>query len=230
MAPAHTAVVLVSGGLDSCVAAAVAAPERELAFLHASYGQRTCARELASFESIAEHYGVRRRLVADLQYLGQIGGSSLVDPTLPLPDHGDADAAMPSTYVPFRNANLLSVAVAWAEAIGAAEVYVGAHTADSPYPDCSEVFFSAFNRLVEAGTGPDSHIAILTPLLNLDKAGIVRLGVELGAPLQLTWSCYRSDDEPCRRCHSCELRRLGFEGAGVEDPLQLGAHNTEERR
>lgn len=226
MAPAHTAVVLVSGGLDSCVAAAVAAREKELAFLHASYGQRTCARELAAFENISDHYGVERRMVADLHYLGQIGGSSLVDETLPLPEHGDADAVLPSTYVPFRNANLLSAAVAWAEVLGAAEVYVGAHQADTPYPDCSDAFFSAFNRVVEAGTGPDAHIAVLTPLLNLDKTAIVRLGVELGAPLQLTWSCYRSQDEPCTRCHSCELRRLGFEGAGVADPLLSGGDQT----
>jgi 7-cyano-7-deazaguanine synthase len=219
MAPAQTAVVLISGGLDSCVAAAVAATRNELAFLHASYGQRTSARELAAFERIADHYGVGQLMVADLGYLARIGGSSLVDETIPIPDHDEVDATLPSTYVPFRNANLLSAAVAWAEVIGAAQVYVGAHQVDSPYPDCDEAFFSAFNRVVEAGTGPDAHIAILTPLLNLDKSGIVRLGVELEAPLQLTWSCYRRQDEPCTRCHSCELRRLGFAGAGVDDPL-----------
>ena len=216
----HTAVVLLSGGLDSCVAAAVAREAGDLALLHVNYGQRTSARELSAFEQIANYYGVERKLTVDVDHLRHIGGSSLIDPSLQIPDGAEevAEVAVPTTYVPFRNGNLLAIAVAWAEALRATAVYIGAHEQESLYPDCTAAFFEAFGEAVSAGTAMKPAITIETPLLSLDKGGIVRLGAELKAPLHLTWSCYQSDEVPCGRCHSCELRRRGFVDAGLPDP------------
>jgi 7-cyano-7-deazaguanine synthase len=216
------AVALVSGGLDSCVAAAVAARTHALACLHLNYRQRTERRELVCFERVADHFGARLRLVVDVSFMEQIGGTSLIGTGIPVPEGGAAPGQVPSTYVPFRNANLLGVAVAWAEVIGAEQVFIGAHEQDSAYPDCRRGFFEAYNRMVAAGTRPSTRLAIRTPLLDLGKAGIVRLGLSLGAPLHLTWSCYQQEDRPCGRCQSCRLRRAGFEGAGVVDPLLGG--------
>ncbi len=216
------AIVLVSGGLDSCVAAAIAAQEYRLCFLHVAYGQRTQAREHLAFTQIADHYGIDERRVVDVAYLRDIGGSSLTDPALEV-EHGDylgEQAAVPSTYVPFRNANLLAIAVSWAEVIGATAVYLGAHEVGAPYPDCQGRFFEAFNALVSVGTRPETRLEVVTPLLALDKAGIVARGVELDAPFHLTWSCYTAEDHPCGTCHSCHSRRIGFENAGIPDPLQ----------
>lgn len=215
--PGPLAIVLVSGGLDSCVAAAIAAADHEPAFLHLNYRQRTERRELEAFAQIAAHYRVERRLVVDVAYLQQVGGSSLIDPELPVPE-GEGQG-VPSTYVPFRNANLLAIGVAWAEALGAHPVYIGAHQQESLYPDCRREFFAAYNRMIEAGTRPNSGIRVETPLLELDKAAIIRRGAELGAPLHLTWSCYQRQDRACGRCHSCRLRLEGFARAGVPDPI-----------
>lgn len=215
--PRSLAIALVSGGLDSCVAAALAALDHELAFLHLNYRQRTERRELEAFARIADHYQVDRRLVVDLSYLQQIGGSSLIDPALPVPEENTG--GVPSTYVPFRNANLLGIAVAWAEAIGACPIYIGAHEPESLYPDCRRAFFAAYNQMVEEGTRPGSGIRVETPLIEMDKAGIIRRGVELRAPLHLTWSCYQREDRACGRCHSCSLRLEGFRRAGVPDPI-----------
>ncbi len=215
------AVVLVSGGLDSCVTAGIAAQKHRLCFLHVAYGQRTQAREHLAFTQIADHYGVDERRVVDVAYLRDIGGSSLTDPALEV-ERGDypADqAAVPSTYVPFRNANLLAIAVSWAEVIGAISVYLGAHEVGAPYPDCQSGFFESFNALVSLGTRPDTRLEVLTPLLAMDKAGIVARGVELGAPFHLTWSCYIAENHPCGTCHSCHARRIGFDKAGIPDPL-----------
>ena len=221
MNPPLQAVVLVSGGLDSCVAAAEAAltigDPGALGFLHVSYGQRTAERELAAFEGIARHFGVSHRLVTDAGHLTAMGGSSLTGPEFPAGDRNGEH--VPSTYVPFRNANLLAIAVAWAEAAGARSVYLGAHERDCPYPDCRAVFFAAFARAIETGTRPETAISIETPLLALDKPGIVKRGLKLGAPLHLTWSCYVGSEVPCGECHSCKLRQRGFRKAGVEDPL-----------
>jgi len=211
------AVVLVSGGLDSCVAAAIAAGRGEAAFLHLNYRQRTEARELAAFAAIADHYRVERRLVVDLSFLQQIGGSSLIDPALPIPE--EDTKGVPSTYVPFRNANLLGIGVAWAEALGASRVYIGAHEEESQYPDCRAAFFAAYNEMIALGTRPGAGIRVETPLIGLDKGGIVRRGAELGAPLHLTWSCYGRGDRACGRCHSCRLRLAGFARAGLTDPI-----------
>jgi 7-cyano-7-deazaguanine synthase len=216
---APTAVVLVSGGLDSCVTAALAALEHRMAFLHLNYGQRTERRELQSFSGLAEHYGVKHRLITDVSFMRQIGGSSLVDEAMDIPN-GSAQDENPNTYVPFRNANILGIAVAWAETLGCSDIFIGAHAAESIYPDCRPEFFAAFNNLIETGTRPETKIQVKTPLIALDKQAIVRRGVGLEAPLHLTWSCYEREDLACGRCHSCRLRQAGFERAGIEDPVQ----------
>ena len=150
------AIVLVSGGLDSCVTAAIAAQDHHLSFLHVAYGQRTQAREYLAFTQIGDHYGVEERRVVDVAYLGDIGGSSLTARRLEVERGNDFEqqACVPSTYVPFRNANLLAIAVSWAEVIGASAIYLGAHEVGAPYPDCRTEFFEAFNALVSVGTRP----------------------------------------------------------------------------
>lgn len=217
------AVVLASGGLDSCVCVAEAAREFDLALLHVNYGQRTQARELRAFLAIADCYQVpaERRLVTDLDHLARIGGSSLTDPRRAV-ETGEPDpaAGVPSTYVPFRNAHILCAGVSWAEVLGARALFIGAVEEDSSgYPDCREAFYAAFQRAIDEGTRPDTRITIRTPLIHLDKAAIVRRGRELGAPLHLTWSCYVAEDLACGECESCCLRRRGFQRAGVEDPI-----------
>ena len=216
---APTAVVLVSGGLDSCVTAAIAAGSHTMAFLHLNYGQRTERRELQSFLDLAEHYNVKHRLATDVSFMRQIGGSSLVDRAMAIPQ-GSAHEKNPNTYVPFRNANILGIAVAWAETLQCREIFIGAHAAENIYPDCRPEFFASFNNLIESGTRPQTNIQVKTPLIALDKEGIVRRGIELEAPLHLTWSCYDREDLACGSCHSCRLRRAAFERAGIEDPIR----------
>jgi 7-cyano-7-deazaguanine synthase len=214
------AVVLASGGLDSCVTAAMARKEFDLALFHANYGQRTLTRELQAFRAQAAFYQVTSTLEVDLLYLGQIGGSSLTDFAQAVPTEEMESPGIPSTYVPFRNTNLLAGAVAWAEVLNAEAVFIGANVLDNPgYPDCRPEYFQAFNRLIALGTRPETHIRIHTPLIDLDKARIVRLGLELGAPLDLTWSCYQDDVRACGQCSSCRLRLKGFAAAGVPDPI-----------
>jgi len=214
------AVVLLSGGLDSCVAAAVARQHYRLALFHANYGQRTVHRELAAFRALAAFFQAEQRLEADLDYLGAMGGSCLTDYSRPVPSGAAEPPGIPSTYVPFRNSNLLAAAVAWAEVLGAAAVFIGANLLDNPgYPDCRPEYFEAFNRVIELGTRPETWIRIQTPLIHLDKAGIIRLGLELKAPLELTWSCYQNEEAACGDCSSCRLRLKGFAAAGVPDPI-----------
>ena len=214
-------VVLTSGGMDSCVTVALAGQTCELALLHASYGQRTARREQRAFEEIAAFYGVERKLVVDLSHLGKIGGSSLTDADMPVLDADLDREEIPSSYVPFRNAHLLSVAVSWAEVLQAEKVFIGAVEEDSSgYPDCRKAFYEAFNRAVEIGTRPETQIEIVTPVIGMQKHEIVRKGVELGAPLHLTWSCYRNEERACGRCDSCALRLRAFERAGVPDPIE----------
>jgi 7-cyano-7-deazaguanine synthase len=214
------AVVLVSGGMDSCVTAAIAAKECRLAFLHVSYGQRTEERERRAFEAMADHFGTEHRLAVRLEALAAIGGSCLTDASLAVPE-GDPDSGeIPITYVPFRNTHLLASAVSWAEVLGARSVYIGAVEEDSSgYPDCRREYYDAFNRLVEAGTRPETSIEVRTPLIALRKGEIVRKGISLGAPFHLTWSCYRSTTKACGACDSCKLRLGGFREAGAEDPI-----------
>jgi 7-cyano-7-deazaguanine synthase len=218
---AESAIVLVSGGMDSCVTAAIALTESEkLAFLHVSYGQRTENRERKTFHDISDHYHVEKRLDVSIQHLAKIGGSSLTDERIEVSEADLNSKEIPTSYVPFRNANMLAVAVSWAEVIGADAVYIGAVAEDSSgYPDCRPEFYEAFQQVIDTGTKPDTRIKIRTPIIDLSKAEIVNKGIELKAPLHLTWSCYRNDDLACGTCDSCALRLRGFEHAGVADPI-----------
>jgi len=214
------AVVLVSGGLDSCVTAALAARECELAFLHVNYGQRTERRELRAFQDLADYWRVDRRLVVEIDPLRHIGGSSLTDRSLQVTEADLDRDGIPTTYVPFRNAHILSAAVSWGEVIGARRVYIGAVEEDSSgYPDCRPAFYEAFNRVIELGTRPDTRLVIHTPMIGMSKREIVRTGVAVRAPMDLTWSCYQAEDEACGVCDSCALRLRGFQQAGLPDPL-----------
>jgi 7-cyano-7-deazaguanine synthase len=220
-AGAELAVCLVSGGMDSCVTAAIAATEYgELAFLHVSYGQRTEAREQRAFNELADHYGVTHRLVASLDYLARIGGSSLTDTRIPVAPPDLKARTIPTSYVPFRNAHLLAIATSWAEVIGARAIYIGAVEEDSSgYPDCRPEFYAAYQRAIDNGTRPATRVEIRTPVIHLRKSEIIRRGLELGAPLALTWSCYQAEDRACGRCDSCALRLRAFGEAGVDDPI-----------
>lgn len=216
-----SAICLISGGMDSCVTAAIAQSENEdLYFLHISYGQRTEARERQAFNDIADHYGVKKRLDVSIEYLAKIGGSSLTDKSIAVTEANLESKDIPTSYVPFRNANMLSIAVSWAEVIGANAIYIGAVSEDSSgYPDCRPEFYAAFQETINTGTKPDTHIVIRTPIIHLSKAEIVKKGIELAAPLHLTWSCYRSETQACGTCDSCVLRLRGFERAGRIDPI-----------
>ncbi len=222
------AVVLVSGGMDSCVCAAMAVQQQESAFLHVSYGQRTARQELKAFQRIAEFYRIKKTLVCELSHLGRIGGSSLTDASIAVEEADLESREIPSSYVPFRNAHFLSIATSWGEVLGARSIFIGAVFEDSSgYPDCRPEYYLAFNRLIEAGTRPETRLEILTPVIRMKKSEIVAAGRRLGAPLHLTWSCYRDGDIACGRCDSCALRRRGFREAGVEDPTPyLDAEKT----
>jgi 7-cyano-7-deazaguanine synthase len=214
------AVVLVSGGMDSAVTAAIAAESCELAFLHLNYGQRTEERELRAFRDLADFYKVTRRLVVDVAHLKQIGGSSLTDAAMPVEEADLARQGVPSSYVPFRNAQILSIAVSWGEVLGARKIFIGAVEEDSSgYPDCRKEFYDAFNRVITLGTKPGSGLVIETPVIGMKKEEIVARGASLGVPFQLTWSCYRGDEIACGTCDSCALRLRGFQKAGLADPI-----------
>ena len=229
------AVVLLSGGMDSCVTAAIAHETHELALLHASYGQRTERRERRSFDEIADFYSVRDRLVVRLDHLEQIGGSALTDKRIAVPERAPLGARqidedppagneIPVTYVPFRNAHFLAVAVSWAEVIGASAIFIGAVAEDSSgYPDCRPAYYRVFQQLVREGTRPETQIEIVTPVIGMRKREIIQRGIELGAPLDRTWSCYQFDDEACGSCDSCRLRLKAFLEAGVTDPIAYRA-------
>jgi 7-cyano-7-deazaguanine synthase len=217
------AVVSLSGGLDSCVTAAIAKAEGyDLALLHADYGQLTESRERQAFHDIADFYEVahQRRLAISFENLRKIGGSALTDPSIPLPE-GDLDRpGIPSSYVPFRNAHLLSTAVSWAEVLNAEAIFVGFVEEDSSgYPDCRETFLRSFEQTANLGTKPETNLRFFAPLIHSSKSQIVQRGLELGAPLHLSWSCYRSGDKACGICDSCLLRLRGFRQAGVADPI-----------
>ena len=217
------AIILVSGGMDSCVTATTAKADRyDLSFLHMNYGQRTEKRELKAFHDIADYYMVDERLVVDICHLSTIGGSCLTDKNIEIPGANLDNSDIPISYVPFRNANILSAAVSWAEVIKAIAIFVGAVEEDSSgYPDCRRSFFDAFEKVIDAGTKPETNIKIITPLITLTKKEIVEKGISLNAPLHLTWSCYKNEDIPCGECDSCALRARGFLQAGFKDPLDL---------
>jgi len=214
-------VCLISGGMDSCVCAAWALWQGfEPAFLHVNYRHLTEKRELRAFQDIADHYAVERRLVVDISHLQQIGGSALTDRRIQVPEGELGQPGIPVSYVPFRNGNLLAIAASWAEVLSASHIVIGAVEEDSSgYPDCREVFFRAFSQAIETGTRPETRIEIAAPLLHLRKKEIVELGMRLGAPFELTWSCYQLEDKACGRCESCLLRLKGFTEAGVKDPI-----------
>ncbi len=221
LAKKNTAVIAVSGGMDSCVTAAIANMEYNLAFAHINYGQRTEKRELKAFNDIADHYRVKDRLVIDYTHLAKIGGSSLTDKNIEVPKADLNNKEIPSSYVPFRNANILAACISWAEVLNASAVFIGAVYEDSSgYPDCKPEFFSAFEKMADLGTKPGTKISIITPIINLSKAQIVKKGIEIDAPLHLTWSCYQNEDEACGVCDSCALRLRGFQQAGFEDPIK----------
>jgi 7-cyano-7-deazaguanine synthase len=214
------AVVLMSGGMDSCVTAAIASQSHQIAALHASYGQRTERRELQSFQALADHFSAVDRLAVRLDYFSAIGGSSLTDTGMQIRDADLTSLEIPNTYVPFRNAHFLAIATSWAEVLGATQIYIGAVWEDSSgYPDCRPEYYDAMNQLIRAGTRPTTNITVETPLIHLSKLEIVKRGVELAAPFQLTWSCYRDSDAACGVCDSCALRLRAFGEAGVEDPI-----------
>jgi len=214
-------VVLLSGGMDSCVCAALAARDTEPVALHISYGQRTEDRERQAFENVCDHLGIRRRLALRNEALRVIGGSALTDSGIAVPQAGEqiGQGDVPVTYVPFRNAHFLSAAVSWAEVMDASRIYIGAVEQDSSgYPDCRPAYYRAFNEVIKAGTR-EGKIEIVTPLIAMRKAEIVRLGIELGAPFDLTWSCYSRDDKACGVCESCVLRLRAFAEAGADDQI-----------
>jgi len=217
--------------MDSCVTIAMAARDFDLALLHVNYGQRTQVRELKAFEDIAEHYSVsdERRLVISIEHLARIGGSSLTDTHLEIHDADMDSKGIPNTYVPFRNANMLSIAVSWAEVTGAEALFIGAVEEDSSgYPDCRESFYQAYQRVIETGTKNERPLRILTPLIHLTKDEIVRQGLALGAPMHLSWSCYKNERQACGVCESCVLRLRGFRRAGVDDPIPYERYPDED--
>lgn len=216
----NIAVIALSGGMDSCVTAAIANEHYELAFAHINYGQRTEQRELKAFNDIADFYNVNKRLVIDFTHLAEIGGSSLTDKNIEVSKADLSSEEIPSSYVPFRNANILSACTSWAEVLNACAIFIGAVYEDSSgYPDCRPEFFRAFEKIIETGTRPLTKIKIETPVIHFSKAEIVKKGIELKAPLELTWSCYQNEDEACGICDSCALRLKGFQAAGFEDPI-----------
>lgn len=217
------AVVLLSGGMDSCVCAALALRDYDAAAVHVSYGQRTEERERRSFLAICERLGIRDRLLVRNEALRAIGGSALTDPAIAVPESANFGHGIPVTYVPFRNAHFLAVAVSWAEVLGAEKVFIGAVEPDSSgYPDCRPAYYHAFNEVIKAGTR-EGRIGIVTPLIAMRKSQIVTLGLELGAPFDLTWSCYSREDRACGVCDSCVLRLRAFRDAGAKDPIPYEA-------
>ena len=215
------AVCLVSGGMDSCVTAAIAREENdELALLHISYGQRTEQRERRAFDEIADYYQIKLRLAVSIEHLSKIGGSSLTDYQIPVTTADLNSPEIPSSYVPFRNAHFLSIATSWAEVIQARRIYIGAVAEDSSgYPDCRPEFYAAFQQVIESGTKPQTALEIRTPIIAMKKRDIVLRGQKLGAPLELTWSCYQESLQACGSCDSCALRLRAFREAGVNDPI-----------
>jgi 7-cyano-7-deazaguanine synthase len=215
------AIVLISGGMDSLVSTAIAKRDGyDLAALHLNYGQRTERKELECFERITAHYDIKEKLVVDVTHLSRIGGSSLTDKTIEVSRANIHSKEIPTSYVPFRNANILSIAVSWAEVIGANRIFIGAVEEDSSgYPDCRKEFYAAFNQMIKLGTKPTTDIQIITPVIEMKKSAIVKLGLELNAPFELSWSCYQENEVACGVCDSCALRLRAFQEVGIEDPI-----------
>jgi len=216
------AVVLVSGGMDSATTA-YEARERgyDLHFLHTSYGQNTETRERECAEALRDEMGVCEFLHVETDHLARIGASSLTDDAVAVADADPDDGEIPSSYVPFRNANLLSMAVSYAEATDCGAVFVGAHSEDySGYPDCRPEFFEAFERMVDVGTKPDTDIDLVVPFVEDSKTDIAERGLDLGVPYDLTWSCYRDDAPACGTCDACAFRLQAFQRLDIADPIE----------
>ncbi|OHB82878.1 MAG: 7-cyano-7-deazaguanine synthase QueC [Planctomycetes bacterium RIFCSPHIGHO2_02_FULL_38_41] len=214
------AIVLLSGGIDSCVATAIASKQYQLALLHVNYGQRTESRELKAFYDIASFYNIpgNRILTANIDYLCKVGGSSLTDSNIDVQVANPDSKEIPTSYVPFRNTLFLTIAVSWGEVIGAKKIFIGAVEQDSPgYPDCKQAYYDVFNKLIKLGTKPTTCIEVETPLINKKKSEIIKIGVSLDAPLHISWSCYKNTDKACGMCHSCFLRLKAFKEAEVID-------------
>ena len=220
--PPTKAVISLSGGMDSCVCAALAARDYDAYAIHFSYGQRTEAKELASARAVANTLGFNDFRHVKIDLFRQIGGSALTDSSIAVPEvseNGQIGTEIPVTYVPFRNAHFLSAAVSWAEVLGAKKIFIGAVEQDSSgYPDCRPAYYEAFQQLIRTGT-KDADIEVVTPLIHMRKKEIVALGLELSAPLHLTWSCYSGEDVACGVCESCVLRLRAFEEAGTADRI-----------
>ncbi len=217
------AIILLSGGIDSCITTAIANKNYQTCLLHVNYGQRTSKREEKAFNEISEYYKVKKNLytIFRIDYFRKIGGSSLTNQSMKIPNN--LLKTIPNTYVPFRNANLLAIAVSWAEVINAKKIFIGAMEEDSSgYPDCREKFFYVFNQMIKLGTKPETEITIETPIIHKTKAEVIKIGLELNAPLELTWSCYQNSNVSCGVCESCRLRIKAFKEAGVKDPISYG--------
>jgi len=216
------AIVLISGGMDSAVTTAYAINDGyEIAALHLNYGQKTENKEFDCFKNLCNHYNITEQLVVDIDFLSQIGGSSLTDNSLEINDANLDSKEIPNSYVPFRNANILTIAVSWAEVIGASAIYIGAMEEDSSgYPDTRRIFFNAFQKVINTGTKPETDIEIRTPIIDLSKKEIIEAGNNMNVPFQHTWSCYKSEGKACGKCDSCALRLRGFSKAGLSDLIE----------
>jgi 7-cyano-7-deazaguanine synthase len=214
-------VVLLSGGMDSTLTATIAKRESNtVAALHLNYRHRTERRELRAFQEVCDRLEIATRLVVDIEFLRELGGSSLTDASIEVTIADLESKEIPSSYVPFRNGNFLAIAASWAEVLHANKIYIGAVEEDSSgYPDCRRSFFDSFEATIDRGTRNDTKITIETPIIRMHKSEIVRESMRLGAPLELTWSCYQSEDVACGVCDSCALRLRGFEEARAIDPI-----------
>lgn len=217
----NRAVVLVSGGMDSATAAFEAENQGyELYFLHTSYGQKTEDKELECAHELAQYLAVVGLLHIKTEHLARIGASSLTDDSIDVEEVNLESDEIPSSYVPFRNANLLSMAVSYAEANDCSKVFMGAHSEDySGYPDCRPEFFDAFQKVIQVGTKPDTTIELAAPFVEWSKTDIVERGVDLDVPYDLTWSCYRESAPACGTCDACAYRLKAFQEAGITDPI-----------
>ncbi len=216
----NKAIVLVSGGMDSLITAAIAKQEcDEVYFLHLNYGQKTEVRELRSFRKMKEFFKPKDVLIVEVSYLKDIGGSSLTDENMEIQDFDGSDE-VPTSYVPFRNAHLITIATSWAEVIGANRIYIGAVEEDSSgYPDCCENFYKAMEKAVDLGTKDETKIEIITPIIHKKKSEIIKLVTNLCFPLKLNLSCYKNNDISCGKCDSCVLRINAFKASGIKVPI-----------
>lgn len=211
-------VVLLSSGMDSTVCASIASQKYRLAFLHFQYGQKAQKKELECFYKLVEFFKPEKFHIVSLSFFKTFGGSSLTSDELEIPEQ--TVEGIPSTYVPFRNGIFLSIAAAWAEVIGAKKIFIGVNEIDfSGYPDCKEEFIKVLNQAINIGTKPETQIKIETPVIKLSKKEIVELGIKLGTPFHLTWSCYKGNEKACGKCESCKLRLKAFKEAGIQDPI-----------